>query len=119
MKKSKKYSNIIKQSIDEDEHTLKMIEPVKHNHHFLNLCPEHLSAIYNTKYDAYYCPVCLKWLEDKCGDPNCSFCKERLKIPNNEQISYQQKIEIKKSKQFKLSNLPNIVWKVFSHKKEK
>lgn len=28
-------------------------------------------------YDSYYCVQCLEWLESKCGDPNCDFCKNR------------------------------------------
>jgi len=28
-------------------------------------------GILNEKFDAYFCPDCDKWLESKCGDPNC------------------------------------------------
>jgi hypothetical protein len=31
----------------------------------------------NSKYDAYYCPVCVQWIEKKCGDENCEYCKDR------------------------------------------
>ncbi len=32
---------------------------------------------YDDKYDAYYCVVCNKWLEDKCSDKDCEFCSKR------------------------------------------
>jgi len=56
----------------------------KHIIHIIEVCSKHLQAVYNDKYDAYYCPVCLKWSEDKCGDPNCNFCKKRPKTPSKE-----------------------------------
>jgi hypothetical protein len=33
----------------------------------------------NDKCDAYYCPVSGKWLEPKCGYPNCAHCTHRPK----------------------------------------
>ncbi len=36
---------------------------------------------YSDKYDAYYCPKCLNWLERICPDRNCEFCKDRPKYP--------------------------------------
>jgi hypothetical protein len=38
---------------------------------------------YSTEYDCYYCEECNKWLEDKCDDPNCEYCKARPKTPDN------------------------------------
>ena len=29
------------------------------------------------EYDAYYCITCGAWQEDKCGDEDCEFCKNR------------------------------------------
>lgn len=28
-------------------------------------------------FDAYFCPKCERWLEDKCKDPACKFCANR------------------------------------------
>lgn len=36
---------------------------------------------YSEKYDAYYCPSCLYWLEKICPDRDCTFCKNRPKYP--------------------------------------
>ena len=36
---------------------------------------------YNSKYDSYYCEICNKWTEDRCGDPNCTFCEPRPEKP--------------------------------------
>lgn len=35
------------------------------------------SFVRNDEYDAYFCPHCLKWLEDGCTDPECTFCAPR------------------------------------------
>jgi hypothetical protein len=40
---------------------------------------------YSDKYDAYYCPKCLNWLERICSDRNCGFCKNRPKYPKENQ----------------------------------
>ncbi|MCP3922014.1 MAG: hypothetical protein GY714_05440 [Desulfobacterales bacterium] len=32
-------------------------------------------------HDAYFCPVCDKWLDSACSDPECRFCKNRPKFP--------------------------------------
>lgn len=37
---------------------------------------------YSEHYDAYFCPYCNRWLESRCGDPNCGFCKNRPHFPN-------------------------------------
>ena len=36
-------------------------------------------------YDAYFCLECKVWLEDKCGDLECRYCKDRPDIPNVEE----------------------------------
>ena len=36
---------------------------------------------YNEKYDSYYCPQCNEWIESKCGDESCEFCKDRPEGP--------------------------------------
>ena len=48
---------------------------------------EHLHAVcgmprsQSLRYDAYYCSNCNVWLDPKCGDPNCVFCKDRYETP--------------------------------------
>lgn len=37
--------------------------------------------IYSDKYDAYFCAYCNVWVEPKCGDPNCEYCKNRPDKP--------------------------------------
>ena len=37
---------------------------------------------YSERFDAYFCPYCNRWLESRCGDPNCGFCKNRPHFPN-------------------------------------
>lgn len=37
---------------------------------------------YSERFDAYFCPYCNRWLESRCGDPNCEFCKDRPYFPN-------------------------------------
>jgi hypothetical protein len=44
-------------------------------------------AEYNEKYDCYYCIKCNIWLEPKCGDLFCLFCKKRPTRPLNKKIS--------------------------------
>jgi len=41
---------------------------------------------YSERYDAYYCPKCLYWLEKICADRKCAFCKDRPKYPRKNQI---------------------------------
>lgn len=38
---------------------------------------ESFDRAYSDKYEAYYNPNTGEWLEDKCGDPECEFCKDR------------------------------------------
>ncbi|MCR5122476.1 MAG: hypothetical protein K6B74_08675 [Ruminococcus sp.] len=33
-------------------------------------------------YDAKFCMDCDKWLEDVCGDPECTFCAQRPYSPS-------------------------------------
>lgn len=35
----------------------------------------------NERYDAYYCPGCLVWLEPPCRDEKCEFCVDRPAKP--------------------------------------
>ena len=39
------------------------------------------SGVLDMKYDAYYCKLCLEWLESKCSDPSCSYCASRPDFP--------------------------------------
>lgn len=32
-------------------------------------------------HDAYYCPVGMVWLEERCSDPKCRFCRKRPEKP--------------------------------------
>jgi hypothetical protein len=36
---------------------------------------------YSEEYDAYFCPICNIWLEDRCNDPECEFCNIRPLTP--------------------------------------
>jgi hypothetical protein len=47
-----------------------------------NYCKCGYKRKYSEEYDAYYCELCNKWLEDKCDDAGCEFCKDRPKKPN-------------------------------------
>lgn len=37
---------------------------------------------HNEKHDAYYDNKKDEWLEDKCDNPNCEFCKDRPTKPS-------------------------------------
>lgn len=39
---------------------------------------------YSEKYDAYYCPLCCEWVDNKCADPGCVFCVNRPSRPMEE-----------------------------------
>lgn len=41
---------------------------------------------YNEKYDSYFCELCNKWKEDKCGDDACHFCSDRPQKPSMENL---------------------------------
>lgn len=38
-------------------------------------------AVRDEKYDAFYCPACMVWLESQCPDLDCGFCLERPDRP--------------------------------------
>ena len=40
---------------------------------------------YCIKHDAFYDQKNDKWLESKCNDPNCKFCKDRPDKPSKVQ----------------------------------
>jgi len=40
---------------------------------------------YSEKFDSYYCPKCLYWIEKVCPDRECSFCKYKPKYPKENQ----------------------------------
>lgn len=42
----------------------------------------HTHRAYSEKYDAYYCPKCVFWLEKICPDRKCEFCSKRPKYPS-------------------------------------
>lgn len=42
-------------------------------------CGERLILLY--RYDAVCCPACNQWLDEKCGDPQCTFCSGRPDMP--------------------------------------
>jgi hypothetical protein len=37
---------------------------------------------YSNRYDAYYCELCNKWLEEPCTDSTCEFCSIRPAKPS-------------------------------------
>lgn len=42
----------------------------------------HQLRLYSDKHDSYFCAYCDSWLEKRCSDPHCSFCKNRPKKPS-------------------------------------
>lgn len=46
----------------------------------MNFCT--CNRTYSERYDNYYCETCDKWLEPKCSDETCVFCKERPEKPS-------------------------------------
>lgn len=40
---------------------------------------------YSEKYDSYYCPKCLYWLETICPNRTCEYCSKRPKYPKSEE----------------------------------
>jgi len=42
---------------------------------------------YSNKYDAYYCELCNKWMEEKCDDENCEFCSSRPNKPSQMELN--------------------------------
>jgi hypothetical protein len=37
--------------------------------------------VYYDDYDAFFCPECNLWLESRCDDPGCSYCRNRPDKP--------------------------------------
>lgn len=46
---------------------------------------------YSARWDAYYCKDCDRWIEGKCGDPDCDFCRTRPEKPSLEEKPDQGK----------------------------
>ena len=38
--------------------------------------------LYCDVHDADYCPVCDRWVENGCGDPDCTYCAGRAARPS-------------------------------------
>lgn len=38
---------------------------------------KHEEKQHSERHDAYFCRKCGEWLESKCKDPDCEFCKDR------------------------------------------
>jgi hypothetical protein len=52
------------------------------------ICPiniEHVVML-SDKYDAYTCIQCDIWLEKRCKDPECEFCKDRPERPRHDSL---------------------------------
>ena len=45
---------------------------------------------YSPRYDTYFCPECLYWLEKICPNRDCEFCKDRPKYP---ELSMKEELE--------------------------
>lgn len=39
------------------------------------------AQVYHDEFDAYFCPDCNLWLEDRCSDKTCEFCSKRPEYP--------------------------------------
>lgn len=49
-----------------------------------NECPKCGANIaYSDKYDAFYCPSCNTWTEDRCSHKECEYCAKRPETPLN------------------------------------
>lgn len=44
-------------------------------------CSEHKTVAYNSKYDAYFCPVSFTWLEPECTCTQEDFDTEECHVP--------------------------------------
>lgn len=38
---------------------------------------------YDFDHDAFFCKVCDVWLDEKCDDVNCEYCKDRPEKPSS------------------------------------
>jgi hypothetical protein len=38
--------------------------------------------LYCDVHDAYFCPICDRWIESACGDPDCTYCVGRAPTPS-------------------------------------
>jgi hypothetical protein len=47
---------------------------------YCNRCNERI--VHNEQHDAYFCPRCRRWIERRCGDPTCQFCRQRPARPS-------------------------------------
>ena len=46
-----------------------------------NYCECGTKTSYSEEYDVYFCNTCNKWLEDKCADATCEYCRTRPPTP--------------------------------------
>ncbi len=60
--------------------------------------------VYSEKYDAYYCPKCLYWLEKICPDRDCEYCKDRPKYPKGKPSKFSQEGHIYNEKHKEVKN---------------
>jgi hypothetical protein len=63
---------------------------------------------YSTKFDCYYCCKCHIWLEPKCDDLFCLFCRKRPTRPQAE----KHKVQSKDKKKTKSRKRKAIEWKI-------
>jgi hypothetical protein len=61
---------------------------------------------YSKKFDCYYCNKCHIWLEPKCDDLFCMFCRKRPTRPQIEVIKDKKIVKTKPKKRKKIE------WKV-------
>jgi len=40
-------------------------------------CKKDIRIRYSEDHDAYFCPECKGWAENKCSDKDCEFCPTR------------------------------------------
>lgn len=62
---------------------------------------------YSKEYDCYHCKKCHIWLEPKCDDLFCMFCRKRPTRPKNETLDKSKLNKKAKSKKRRV-----IEWKV-------
>lgn len=47
-----------------------------------SFCPVcNSNIIRDDGFDAYFCAKCNEWLEEKCSDPDCHYCRQRPEYP--------------------------------------